>query len=137
MAPFEALYSRPCRSPLSWAEIGEIEAFRPDLARKTTEKVGLIRQRLLTVQSRQKGYSDRRHRPLSFEVGDHVFLKVSPRQGVTRFGRGGKLLPRFIGLFDIIEKIGKVVYRLALPPQISSVHDVFHVSILRKYKPDP
>ena len=76
MAPFEALYGRPCRSPLSWAEVGEIEALGPEFARETTEKVRLIRQHLLTAQSRQKSFADRRHRPLSFEVGDHVFLKV-------------------------------------------------------------
>ena len=97
----------------------------------------LIRQRLLTAQSRQKSYSDKRRRPLSFEVGDHVFLKVSPRRGITRFGRGGKLSPRFIGPFDILERIGEVAYRLALPPQLSCVHDVFHISMLRKYEPDP
>ena len=74
---------------------------------------------------------------MSFNVGDHAFLKVSPRRGVTRFGRSRKLFPRFIGPFDIIEKIGEVAYRLALPPQISSVHDVFPVSMLRKYEPDP
>ena len=137
MAPFEALYGRPCRSPLSWAEVGEAATLGPELARETTEKVKLIRQRLVTAQSRQKSYADRRRRPLAFEVGDHVFLKVSPRRGVTRFGRGGKLSPRFIGPFDILERIGDVAYRLALPPQISRVHDVFHVSMLRKYEPDP
>ena len=79
MAPFEALYGRPCRSLLSLAEVGEIETLGPDLARETTEKVRLIRQRLLIVQSRQKSYVDRRRRPLSFKVGNHVFLKVSPR----------------------------------------------------------
>ena len=93
-----------------------METLGPDLAREMTEKVRLIRQRLLIVQSRQKSYVDRRRRPLSFAVGDHVFLKVSPRRGVTRFGRGGKLSPRFIGLVDIIEKIGDVAYRLVLPP---------------------
>ena len=108
-----------------------------ELVRETTEKVALIRQRLLTAQSRQKSYADRRRRPLEFEVGDHVFLKVTPRRGVTRFGRGGKLAPRFIGPFDVIERIGEVAYRLALPPQIAGVHDVFHVSMLRKYEPDP
>ena len=74
---------------------------------------------------------------MAFEVGDHVFLKVSPRQGVTRFGRGGMLSPRFIGPFDVIERVGEVAYRLALPPQLAGVHDVFHISMLRKYEPDP
>ncbi|GFS40677.1 hypothetical protein Acr_00g0069800 [Actinidia rufa] len=100
----------------------------------TTEKVKVIRQRLLTAQSRQKSYADRRRRPLSFEVGDHVFLKISPRWGLHRFGRGGKLSPRYIGSFNIIERIGEVAYRLALPPKLSGVHDVFHVLMLKKYE---
>jgi len=137
MAPFEALYGRPCRSPLCWTEVGEAAALGPDVAKETTEKIRLIRQRLLTAQNRQKSYADRRRRPLVFEVGDHVFLRVSPRRGVTRFGRGGKLSPRYIGSFDILERIGEVAYRLALPPQLSGIHDVFHVSMLRKYEPDP
>ncbi|XP_057459280.1 uncharacterized protein LOC130749943 [Actinidia eriantha] len=105
--------------------------------RETTEKIKTIRQRLLTAQSRQKSYADKRKRPLSFEVGDHVFLKVSPRRGLMRFGRGGKLSPRYIRPFDIIAKIGEVAHRSALPPQLSGVHDVFHVSMLRKYEPNP
>ena len=72
-----------------------------------------------------------------FEVGDHVFLKISPRRGLMRFGKSGKLSPRFIGPFEILERIGETAYRLALPPQLSGVHDVFHVSMLRKYEPDP
>ena len=74
---------------------------------------------------------------MAFEVGDHVFLKISPRRGLMRFGKSGKLSPRFIGPFEILERIGEVAYRLALPPQLSGVHDVFHVSMLRKYEPDP
>ena len=78
-----------------------------------------------------------RCRPLEFEVGDHVFLMVMPKRGVVRFGKREKLLPRFIGPFEILERIGSVAYRLALPPSISGVHEVFHISILRKYTPDP
>ena len=78
-----------------------------------------------------------RRRPLEFEVGDHVFLKVMPKRGVVRFGKRGKLSPRFIGPFEILERIGTVAYRLALPPSMSGVHEVFHVSMLRKYTPDP
>ena len=78
-----------------------------------------------------------RRRPLEFEVGDHVFLKVMPKRGVVRFGKRGKLSPRFIGPFKILERIGAVAYRLALPPNLSGVHEVFHVSMLRKYIPDP
>ena len=97
MAPYEALYGRPCRSPLCWTEVGESSITGPDLIRDTSEKVSLIRQRLLTAQSRQKSYVDVRRRPLEFEVGDHVFLKVMPKRGVVRFGKRGKLSPRFIG----------------------------------------
>ena len=89
-----------------------------------------IRQRLLTDQSWQKTYADVRRRPLEFEVGDHIFLKVMPKRGVVRFGKRGKLSPRFIGPFEILERIGTVVYRLALQPSMSSVHEVFHVSML-------
>ena len=85
------------------------------------------------AQSRQKSYVDVRRRPLEFEVGDHVFLKVMPKRGVVRFGKRGKLLPRFVGPFEILKRVGTVAYRLALPPSMSGVHEVFHVSMLRKY----
>ena len=89
------------------------------------------------AQSRQKSYADRRRRPLEFQVGDLVFLKVAPTKGVMRFGKKGKLSPRYIGPFEILEKIGKVAYKLALPSELSTVHNVFHVSMLRKYISDP
>ena len=117
--------------------MGESSITGYDLIRDTSEKVSLIRQRLLTDQSRQKSYADVRRRPLKFEVGDHVFLKVMPKRGVVRFGKRGKISPRFIGPFEILERIGTVVYRLELPPNMSGVHEVFHVSMLRKYTPDP
>ncbi|XP_028107073.1 uncharacterized protein LOC114306104 [Camellia sinensis] len=88
-------------------------------------------------QSRQKSYVDQRRRPLTFEVGDHVFLKVRPRRGATRFGKKGKLAPQYVGPFEILSKVGEVVYRLALPPQLVGVHNVFHISMLRKYEPHP
>ena len=80
MAPYEALYRRPCRSPICWTEVGESSIIGPDLIRDTSEKVGLIRKRLLTAQSRKKNYADKRRRPLEFDVGDHVFLKVMPKR---------------------------------------------------------
>ena len=129
MAPYEALYGRPCRSPLCWTKVGESSITGPDLIRDTSEKVSLIRQSLLTAQSRQKSYADVRRRPLEFEVGDHVFLKVMPKRGVIRFGKRGP--------FEILERVGTVAYRLALPPSMTGVHEVFHVSMLRKYTPDP
>ena len=87
--------------------------------------------------SQQRSYADVRRRPLEFEVGDHVFLKVIPKRGVVRFGKRGELSPRFMGSFEILERLGTVAYRLALPPSRSGVHEVFHVSMLRKYTPDP
>ena len=137
MAPYEALYGRPCRSPLCWIKVGESSITGPDLIRDTSEKVSLIRQRLLTAQSRQKSYADVRRRSLEFEVKDHVFLKVMPKIGVVRFGKRDKLSSRFIGPFEILERIGVISYRLALPPSMSGVHEMFHVSMLRKYTPDP
>ena len=137
MTPYEALYGRPCRSPLCWTEVGESSITGPDLIRDTSEKVSLIRQRLRTTQSRQKSYADVRRRPFEFEVGDHVFLKVMPKRGAVRFGKRGKLSPRFIGPFEILERAGTIAYRLALPPSMSGVHEVFQVSMLRKYTPDP
>ena len=132
MTPYEALYGRLCRSPTCWLEAGESCMFGPEIVRETTEKIQLIRERLRTAQSRQKSYADRRRRPLEFQEGDYVFLKVSPKKGVFRFGKKGKLAPRYIGPFEVIKVIGKAAYQLQLPAQLSEVHDVFHVSMLRK-----
>jgi len=137
MAPYEALYERRCRTPVCWNEVGERKLTRPELVQVTTEAVEIIRKRLKTAQSRQKDYADRRRRPLEFSVGYHVFLKVSPMKWISRFGMKGKLSPRFVGPFEILEKIGDVAYRLALPPKLGNLHDVFHVSMLKKYQPDP
>ena len=117
--------------------MGENSITSPDLIRDTPEKVSLIRQRLLTAKSRQKSYADVRRRPLEFEVGDHVFLKVMAKRGVVRFDKREKLSPRFIGPFEILERVGTVAYRLALLPSMSGVHEVFHVSMLQRYTPDP
>ena len=137
MTPYEALYGRPCRSPICWTKVGERSIMGLDLIRDTFEKVDLIRKRLLMAQSQQKSYADRRRRPLEFEVGDHVFLKVMPKRGVVRFGKHGKQSPRYIGPFEIVERVGIVTYQLALPSSLSSVHELFHVSMLRKYTLDP
>ena len=137
MAPYKALYERPCRSPICWTEVGESSITSPDLIRYTFEKVSLIRQHLLTAQSRQKSYANVRRRTLEFEVGDHVFLKVMPKRGVVRFDKRGKLSPRFIRPFEILERVGTIAYQLALPPSMSGVHKVFHVPMLRRYTPYP
>ncbi|MDN3212552.1 hypothetical protein QCB48_10890, partial [Haemophilus sp. SZY H51] len=132
MAPFEALYGRRCRTPLSWSEPGEREFFGVDLVKDMEEKVKHIQENMKIAQSRQKSYADKRRRPLKFQVGDYVYLKVSPTKGVTRFGVKGKLAPRYIGPFEILECCGKVAYKLKLPDHLSAVHNVFHVSQLKK-----
>ncbi|KAA0056044.1 ty3-gypsy retrotransposon protein [Cucumis melo var. makuwa] len=137
MAPFEALYGKCCRSPVCLGEVGEQRLMGPELVQSTNEAIQKIRSRMLIAQSRQKSYADVRRRDLEFDVGDKVFLKVAPMKGVLRFERRGKLSPRFVGPFEILERIGPVAYRLALPPSLSTVHDVFHVSMLRKYVLDP
>ncbi|GJY21765.1 reverse transcriptase [Tanacetum coccineum] len=109
----------------------------PELIEITNEKVAVAKEKLKEARSRQKSYADKHRRDLEFQVGDRVFLKVSPFRGVKRFGIKGKLSPRFIGPFEILERIGEVSYRLALPPQLSHVHDVFHVSLLRGYHYHP
>ena len=108
-----------------------------DFIRKTSEDIKKIKQRLDVAFSHQKSYTDKRQRPLEFQVGDYVFLKIAPMKGIMRFGKKGKLSPRYTGPFEILERIGKVAYKLALPPELASVHNVFHVSMLKKYVPDP
>jgi hypothetical protein len=132
MAPFEALYGRRCRTPLSWSQPGERAIYGPDLVTEAEEKVQIIQRNLQAAQNRQKAYADRRRRPLQFESGDHVYLRVSPTKGTQRFGVKGKLAPRYIGPYPIVERCGQVAYRLQLPVQLSEVHDVFHISQLKK-----
>ncbi|KAD6454438.1 hypothetical protein E3N88_09144 [Mikania micrantha] len=137
MAPFELLYDRKCRAPICWDEVGEKTIEGPELVQITNEKVAIARERLKEAQSKEKSYADKHQRTLEFNVGDKVFLKVSPCRGVRRFGLKGKLSPRFIGPFEILEQVGEISYRLALPPQLSHVHNVFHVSLLRGYNYHP
>ncbi|GKA51685.1 putative reverse transcriptase domain-containing protein [Tanacetum coccineum] len=136
-APFEALYGRKCRSPVIWTEVGESQLIGPELVQETTEKIFQIKERLITARSRQKSYADKRRKPLEFEVGDRVLLKVSPWKGVVRFGKKGKLAPRYVGPFEIVERVGPVAYRLKLPQELSCVHDTFHVSNLKKCLAEP
>ncbi|XP_073057205.1 uncharacterized protein [Primulina eburnea] len=137
MAPYEALYGRKCRSPLYWDEVGERKMLGPELVQQMVDVVALIRQRMKTAQSRQTSYANVRRRPLEFNVGDHVFVKIAPLKGVMRFGKKGKLSPRYIGPFEVLDRIGERAYRLALPPDLDRVHNVFHVSMLRKYLSNP
>ncbi|GJT72398.1 hypothetical protein Tco_1031684 [Tanacetum coccineum] len=113
-ASFEALYGRKCRSPVLWAEIGESSLTGLELVLETIDKVVLIKENLKAVRDRQKSYVDKRRKPLKFEVGDRVLLKVSPWKGVVRFGKKGKLAPRYVGPFEIFERIGLVAYRLRM-----------------------
>ncbi|CAA3011866.1 DNA RNA polymerases superfamily [Olea europaea subsp. europaea] len=137
MAPFEALYGRKCRTPVCWSEVGERKLVGPDLVQMASENVKLIRENLKIAQDRHKSYADKRRKDLEFTVGDKVFLKLSPWKGVLRFGKQGKLSPRYIGPYQVTERIGPVAYRLDLPDELSRIHDVFHVSMLRKYIADP
>ncbi|GJT60952.1 reverse transcriptase domain-containing protein [Tanacetum coccineum] len=136
-APFEALYGRKCRSLIMWAEVGEGELIRPELVQETTEKISQIKDRFKAARDHQKSYVDKRRKSLEFSVGDYVLLKVSPWKGVVRFRKKGKLAPRFVGPFEIIEKVGPVAYQLDLPEELYGVHDTFHVSNLKKYLADP
>jgi hypothetical protein len=132
MASFEMLYGRRCRTPLFWNETGERKVFDPDIMQEAKKQVRMVRENLRVTQSRQKSYVDHRRRELSFEVTDFVYLKVSPMRGLRHFKVRGKLTPRFIGSFKILEKRGEVAYKLELPPQLSDMHAVFHVSQLKK-----
>ena len=132
MAPFEALYGRKCQTPLSWSQIGERKIFGPDLVIEAENKVKVIQANLKAAQFKQKSYADKRRKPLQFEVGDHVYLRVSPTKGVQWFGLKGKLAPRYFGPFEIIETCGLVAYRIRLPSRLAAVHDVFHISQLKK-----
>ncbi|GJU92932.1 putative reverse transcriptase domain-containing protein [Tanacetum coccineum] len=131
-APFEALYGRKCHSLIMWAEVGEGQLIGPELLQETTEKIIQIRDRLKVVRDRQKSYADKRRKPLEFSVGDYVLLKVSPWKCVVRFGKKGKLAPKFVEPFEIIKKVGPVAYRLDMPEELNGIHDTFHVSNLKK-----
>ena len=117
---------------MSWSQTGERKVFGPDLVIEAEEKVKVIQTNLKVAQSRQKSYADKRREPLQFKAGDFVYLRVSPTRGVQRFGIKGKLAPRYIGPFEIIETCGPVAYRIRLPSQLAAIHDVLHISQLKK-----
>ncbi|XP_057250008.1 uncharacterized protein LOC130591108 [Beta vulgaris subsp. vulgaris] len=131
MAPYEALYGRRCRMPICWDDLNYQVSTGPELIQETMEHIKMIQEKMKAAQDRQKKYADLRRRKLEFEVGDKVFLKISPTRGVKRFGAKGKLSSKYVGPY------GEVAYELALPVELSKVHNVFHVSQLRKYIHDP
>ncbi|GKF38876.1 putative reverse transcriptase domain-containing protein, partial [Tanacetum coccineum] len=131
-APFEVLYGRKCRSPVCWAEVGDVQLMRPEIIHETTKKIVQIRQRLQPARDRQRSYANVRRKPLEFQVGDRIMLKVSPQKGVIQFRKRGKLNPRYIGPFKILKRVGLVAYKLELPEELSNVHNTFHVSNLKK-----
>nr|GEW96716.1 putative reverse transcriptase domain-containing protein [Tanacetum cinerariifolium] len=131
-APLEALYGRKCRSPVYWAEVGDTQLTGLEIIQETTEKIVQIKQRLQAAHDRQNSYADVRRKPLEFQVGDKVMLKVSPWKRVVRFGKRGKLNPRYIGPFKVLVKVGTVAYRIEHPQQLNKVHNMFHVSNLKK-----
>nr|GEU36862.1 putative reverse transcriptase domain-containing protein [Tanacetum cinerariifolium] len=136
-APFEALYGRKCRSPILWAEVRDGQLIGPELVQETTEKISQINDRLKAERNRRKSYADKRRKPIEFSVCDYVLLKVSSWKCVVRFMKKRKLAPKFVGPFEIIEKVGPVAYMLDLPEELDGVHDTFHVSNLKKCLADP
>jgi hypothetical protein len=132
MTSFEVLYGRWYHTPLNWIEPGEKVIFGSDLVEEAEATIPHIEDNLKDAKSCQETYANKRRQPLEFEVGNHVYLRVSPMKGVKRFGVKGKLAPHYIGPFPILEKCGSVAYKLDLPPSLAGVHDIFHVSQLKK-----
>nr|GEZ80158.1 putative reverse transcriptase domain-containing protein [Tanacetum cinerariifolium] len=131
-APFKVLYGRKCRSPVCWAEVRDAQLTGSEIIQDTTEKIVQFKQRLQAARDRQKSYVNVRRKPLEFQVDDKVMLKVSPWKGVVRFGKRGKLNPRYIDPFKVLENMETIAYRLELPQQLSKVYSIFHVSNLKK-----
>jgi hypothetical protein len=132
MAPFKVLYGRRCRTPLNWIEQGEKVIFGPDLIEEAESIVRRVQENLKAAKSRQETYANKRRQPLEFKAGNRVYLRVSPMKGMKRFGINGKLAPRYIGPFPILEKCENVAYKLDLPPSLTGVHNIFHVLQLKK-----
>ena len=132
MPPYEMLYGRRCRTPSCWLEPGEKQFAGPEIVQMTAEKVNIAKDALRVARERQKSYADKKRRPFDFKEGEMVMLKVSPWKGIIRFGKRGKLSPRFIGPFKILEKVNEQAYRLNLPPELDGIHSTFHVCYLRK-----
>lgn len=137
MEPYEALYGRKCRSPLYWDKEGMTILEGPDIVQNAIDGVKIMKEKLKDVQDRQKIYADQHRREMEYQVGENVFLKVSPRKGMMRFSNKGKLSPCYVGPYEIIERAGPLAYKLALPLELSQIHNIFRVSMLRRYHSDP
>jgi hypothetical protein len=132
MAAFETLYGRRCCTPLNWTEPGEKAIFGPDLVEEAKATISRIQENLRVARSHQESYANKRRRLWEFAIEDQVYLKVSPMKGMKKFGMKGKLAPRYVGPFPVLEICGNVAYKLELPPSLAGVHDIFHVSRLKK-----
>ncbi|KAI3702425.1 hypothetical protein L6452_28163 [Arctium lappa] len=132
MAPFEALYGRKSRTPICWLEVRENQFSGLKIVQETTDKVKGIRERLKAAQDHQKSYADKKRRPMEFQVGDRVMLKVSPWKGIIKFGKHGKLSSRFLGPFQVLKRVGLQAYQLELPPEMNEIHNTLHICYLRK-----
>ncbi|XP_071928107.1 uncharacterized protein [Coffea arabica] len=140
IAPYEELYGQKCRSRICWDEVGERKVLDPTTVpwiEEARKKVKLICQRIQTAQSCQKSYADNRRKDLEFAVGDQVFLKITSLKASLMAGKGKKLQLRFVGPYKILQRVGIMAYKLELPPSLSRIHNIFHMSMLKKYHPDP
>ncbi|GKA60741.1 putative reverse transcriptase domain-containing protein [Tanacetum coccineum] len=128
----KVLYGQKCHSPVCWADVGEVQLTCPEIVQETTKKVIQIKQRIQVARDRQKSYTDLKRKPMEFQVGDRVMLKVSPWKRVVCFGKRGKLNPKYVGPFKVLENVGSFAYNLELPQELSRVYNTFHVSNLKK-----
>nr|GEY26720.1 putative reverse transcriptase domain-containing protein [Tanacetum cinerariifolium] len=135
-APFETLFGQKCRSPICWTEVGEAQLLGPELIQETTEKIIQIKQIMQAACDRQKIYADLKRKPMEFKIRDRVMLKVSPWKGAVRFGKQGKLNPKYVGSFKVLDKVRTITYKLELLQELSRVHNTFHVSNLKKCHAD-
>ena len=134
MTPYKALYGQKCRTLVCWTELNEHKVIGPDIVKDTEKKVQVIQKRLKAASDRQKSYANLKRREIAYEVGDKVFIKVSSWRKILRFGKKGKFSLRFIGPYEVLERIGLVAYRLALPPKLAKLYNVFHVLMLWRHR---
>ena len=133
MTPFEALYGRKCRTPMSWNSLEGIIIVGPEMLKEMEEHIIQICQRFKEANDKQKSYVDAKRTPREFSVGEKVLLRVKPQKSTIKFGKNAKLAPRYVGPFEILEVVNPLAYKIALPPALARMHDVFHVSYLKKY----